>query len=228
MIATLATAVALAGAPAEPEVLVVNEAEGFVHGSIPAATAAVQRLGAADERFDVRVLGSSLELTAARLRSARAVVFLSTTGDLSMGTAGRTRLLRWIRAGGAFAGLHAASNTFERSPAFARMLGARFVAHPFVGKGRVRVEDRGHPVSRRLPRSFAWDDEFYVFDRDPRRTSRVLARRGQIKADQPLVWIRREGRGRVFHSALGHADAAWGDPVHLRLVREGLAWATRR
>ena len=227
MIAPFAAAavLALAGAPSQPQALVVTETAGFRHPSIATARAALQRLGDRSPDFDVVAVASSRSLTATALRRARAVVFLSTTGELRMGEAGLTRLLRFVRAGGGFVGLHAASNTFERRPAFARMLGAQFRAHPFVGRGRVLVTDRSHPATRRMPRSFAIDDEFYVFERSPRRRARVLARR-DTAADEPLVWSRGEGRGRVFYSALGHPSAAWRDPLHLRLVEDGLRWAT--
>jgi type 1 glutamine amidotransferase len=219
-----AAVLALAGAP-EPRALVVTETAGFHHPSIPAAVGALQRLGDDSPDFDIVPVASSRSLTAAALRRADAVVFLSTTGELSMGPAGLRRLLRWIRAGGGFVGLHAASNTFDEEPAFARMLGAQFKAHPFVGRGRVVVSDRSHPATRGLPRSFVIDDEFYVFRTNPRRRAHVLARRSTTKADEPLVWWRREGRGRVFYSALGHPDSAWRDATHLRLVEGGLRWA---
>lgn len=226
MIALLAAAtlLALADAP-QPRALVVTETAGFHHPSIPAARAALQRLGDRSTDFDVVAVASSRSLTTTALRGARAVVFLSTTGELRMGAAGLTRLLRWIRAGGAFVGLHAASNTFDGSPAFARMLGARFEAHPFVGRERVLVSDRTHPATRRMPASFRTDDEFYVFAKSPRRRAHVLARR-DASADEPLVWWRREGRGRVFYSALGHPVSAWRDVMHLRLVEGGLRWST--
>jgi uncharacterized protein len=218
-----AAVIALAGAP-QPRALVVTETAGFHHPSIPAATAALQRLGEESPDFDVVAVASSRSLTAAALRGADAVVFLSTTGELRMGARGLRRLLRWIRAGGGFVGLHAASNTFDAEPAFARMLGAQFKAHPFVGRGRVIVSDRRHPATRGLPRSFVLDDEYYVFRTSPRRRAHVLARRA-TKADEPLVWWRREGRGRVFYSALGHPVAAWSDATHLRLVAGALRWA---
>ena len=227
MIAPFAAAavLALAGAP-QPRALVVTETAGFHHPSIPAARAALQRLGERSPDFDIVPVASSRALTARALRRAQAVVFLSTTGDLSMGPTGLQRLLGWIRGGGAFVGLHAASNTFPQRPQFARMLGAQFKAHPFVGRGRVVVTDHSHPATRGLPSSFVIDDEFYVFESNPRKRAHVLARRATA-ADEPLVWWRREGRGRVFYSALGHPDSAWSDPNNLRLVEGGLRWAVR-
>jgi len=218
-----AAVLALAGAP-QPRALVVTETAGFHHPSIPAARAALERLGAQSPDFDIVPVASSRALTTAALRRAQAVVFLSTTGELRMGPSGLQRLLAWIRGGGAFVGLHAASNTFPQRPQFARMLGAQFKAHPFAGRGRVVVTDHSHPATRGLPSSFVIDDEFYVFETNPRRRAHVLARRATT-ADEPLVWWRREGRGRVFYSALGHPDSAWSDPHNLRLVAGGLRWA---
>jgi type 1 glutamine amidotransferase len=218
-----AAVIALSGAP-HPRALVVTETAGFQHPSIPAARAALQRLGEESPDFDVVPVSSSRSLTTAALGRAQAVVFLSTTGELRMGRTGLARLLRWIRGGGGFVGLHAASNTFAARPEFARMLGAQFKAHPFVGRGRVVVTNRSHPATRGLPSSFVIDDEFYVFETNPRRRAHVLARRS-ASADEPLVWWRREGRGRVFYSALGHPDSAWRDAHHLQLVEGGLRWA---
>jgi type 1 glutamine amidotransferase len=220
-----AALIALSGAP-QPRALVVTETAGFHHPSIPAARAALVALGDASPDFDIVPVASSRSLTAAALRRAQAVVFLSTTGELKMGDAGLRRLLRWIRAGGGFVGLHAASNTFAKEPAFARMLGAQFRAHPFAGRGRVIVTDRKHPATQGLPASFVIDDEFYVFETNPRRRAHVLARRA-TSVDEPLAWWRREGHGRVFYDALGHPDSSWSDPNNLRLVEDGLRWATR-
>jgi hypothetical protein len=207
--------------PPTPAVLVVADPRGFVHDSIPVAERALARL---DGR--VVVLPRARDLTARRLRGARAVVFLDTTGDPPLGPGGRGRLLRFVRSGGGLALLHAASNGFARWPAWGPLTGARFVRHPPFGSGTVSVTR--DVATRGVPTRFTVDDEFYVFDRDPRSTgARVLARLADGDR-RPLAWRRREGRGRVFHDALGHPDAAWatGDP-RLALVRSGLRWVSR-
>jgi hypothetical protein len=43
----------------------------------------------------------------------------------------------------------------------------------------------------------------------------------------PLAWVRSEGRGRVFYSALGHPISAWSDPNVQRLVSQGVRWVAR-
>src|ERR1700712_1810011 len=69
-----AAVLALAGAP-QPRALVVTETAGFHHPSIPAARAALQRLGEQSPDFDIVPVASSRALTAGALRRAQAVVF---------------------------------------------------------------------------------------------------------------------------------------------------------
>lgn len=214
-------------AAAAPVVLVVADARGFVHDSIPAAERALARVGRRDGRR-VAVLPRARDLTAARLRGAAAVVFVDTTGDppLAVGGRGRGRIVRFVRAGGGLVLLHAASNGFVRWPAWGPLIGARFVSHPPLRRDSVSVT--GDAATRGVPRRFTVADEFYVFDRDPRGGgARVLARLATHDR-RPLAWRRKDGRGRVFHDALGHPASAWqdGDP-RLMLVRAGLRWATR-
>ncbi len=214
--------------------LVVSEARGFVHDSIPASVDFFRRLGRRDRRFDVVVLGGARELTPARLANAHAVVFASTTGELPLERRSKDALLRFVRRGGAFVGTHSATNTFDGWPPFQWMLGARFVRHPPVQTGRIVVENRRHPATRGLPRAFRARDETYEFRTPPRRRVNVLARvdpdsiEGETTRDLPVVWTRRYGRGRVFDSALGHFGAAWAQGTRNgRIVAGGLRWALR-
>jgi hypothetical protein len=95
-------------ARATPVVLVVADPRGFVHDSIGAAQQALVRIGRRDGRRVVLLFRAS-DLTASRLRGARAVVFLDTTGDPPLGPGGDPRLalvragLRWATRRTAFA-----------------------------------------------------------------------------------------------------------------------------
>jgi uncharacterized protein len=204
----------VAAAAVTAQLLLVTEARGFVHHSIPAAVRSVEHLG-----YRTRLLSGADQLTAARLRGARAVVFLNTSGDLHLDTAGRRRLLGWIRDGGAFVGAHAAADTWPAWRGFHDMLGADFLGHGPPAVRRVRIVD----ARATSQRSFSIREEFYKFRGRPGR--RVIARRPDGGA---LVWTRRYGRGRVFYDALGHFAATWRDPRQRRLMADGLRWATAR
>ena len=226
MFVQLALAAALAGpaaAPAEAAprtVLVVSEARGFVHDSIPAARAALQRLDGAE--IDVRDVAAR-DLTAARLRGADAVVFAVTTGDLPVD---RPALRRFVRRGGGLAGFHSATDTFESWPAWERLIGGRFDHHEEPGATETaRVTVPGHPAVRGVPARFRMREEWYLHEPGVARRSRVLVRWGAER--RPLVWVRSPGRGRVFYDALGHFPATWQDPRQEALARSGLRWVLR-
>jgi type 1 glutamine amidotransferase len=227
----LATAVwAPLAEAAQDRVLLVTEARGFVHDSIPAAEDFFVGLGERSARYDVVALrGGAAGLTGRRLRRAAAVVFANTSGELPLPD--RPAFRRFVRRGGAFLGTHSASDTLHGWPAFEGLLGGEFERHGAVQPGRLLVARRQHPVTSGLPRSFTLTDEFYEFRVPVPPGTRVLVRVDpESLADEeapelPVVWARRYGQGRVFYSALGHPQSAWQHPLHRRILRRGLAWA---
>jgi type 1 glutamine amidotransferase len=214
---------------AQRRVLVVSEARGFKHDSIPAAVSLLERLGARSPRYSVQSLRRASSLTPTRLRGAHAVVFANTSGEL-LDAVQRRALVRFVRRGGGFLGTHSASDTLHRSPAYGRLLGGEFARHPAPATGTLVVEDRSHPATRRLPAAFQLMEEFYEFRSSPRRRAHVLVRLdpstvpGATPGDRPLVWCRREERGRVFFDALGHFTDTWSDSRQRALVAGGLSW----
>ena len=214
----------------ERRVLVVSEARGFVHDSIPAAVAYLRELGRRSRRYHVATLRQGAAgLTPARLRRADAVVFANTSGELPLPS--RAALRRFVRAGGGLVGTHSASDTFYSWPRFAPLLGARFQRHGAPAEGRLLVEGPRHPATDGLPRAFRLTEEFYEFTSSPRARARVLLRLDprsvgdELRPDIPLVWCRREGSGRVFYDALGHFPRTWSDRRHRLIVAGGLRWA---
>jgi uncharacterized protein len=193
-----------------PAVLVVSETAGFHHDSIPAEQAFLRSL----RGLRVIVLDRIAQLTPDALRGARAVVFASTSGSPPRNPA----VLRFVRDGGGFVGLHSAGATYPDWPSYVRMLGGvRFRGHgPIEAKTVTTVPD---VVTRGLPRRFTQTDEYYRFSGAPR--AKVVVRFGRA----PLAWRRAYGKGRVFYSALGHTIASWSAPRHERLVAQGVRWA---
>jgi type 1 glutamine amidotransferase len=213
LVAALLLALFPAGAAAARTVLVVSDAEGYVHASIPAAKAAIERV----DGLDVRQVPAA-QLTAARLRGAAAVVFAVSNGDIP---GDRRALRRFVRRGGGLAGFHSASATFRSWPGWERLLGGRFVRHDAPATETIRVRS-GHPAVRGVPARFRLFEEYYRHEPGVARRARVLATWGSERL--PLVWVRTPGRGRVFYDALGHFDATWTDPRHEALVRSALRW----
>ncbi|MGQ4417764.1 ThuA domain-containing protein [Streptomyces sp. SAS_269] len=208
--------------------LVCTRTTDYRHDSIPDAVDAVRAL----DGFAVEHTEGPLDLERP-LHGFAAVVFLSTSGDV-LTPAGRARLAAYVEAGGGFAGVHAAACTEYGWPYYGELLGARFDRHPAYQPGRAVVEDPDHPATRALPAVWDFTDEWYDFRSNPRDRVRVLLRAdetsydgGGMGADHPLAWCRRQGAGRVFYTALGHAADACRDPCFLAHLSGGLAWAGR-
>jgi type 1 glutamine amidotransferase len=203
------------------------------HGVLPQTTFAMAELaGSAELGFlhvpDVR------DLDDAALESARAVA-LFTIGETPWSESQKATLLRRVRAGDlAVVAVHAATDSCYGWDDYRLLVGARFDGHPWTQEVALEVVDRDHAATAHLPDGWRMTDEVYVF-RDLRPDARVLLR---VPPDQldggsqrmppfgfPLSWCFTEGRGRVFSTTLGHFPTAWENPVYLRHLAGGLAWA---
>lgn len=212
-----------------PRLLVYTRTTAYRHESIPAAVDAVRDL-ASDDGFEVVATEDPTTFEDA-IDGCAVVMFLSTSGDV-LTPLGRARLAAHLEQGGGFMGVHSAACTEYGWPYYGEMLGARFDGHPEFQPGRVVVEDSSHPAVRSLPAVWELSDEWYDFDAVP-PGARILARAdessyrgGGMGSDHPLVWCRHQGRGRVFYTALGHADEAYGDPLFRAHLLGGIRWAT--
>jgi type 1 glutamine amidotransferase len=227
-----------AGEGGPVRVLLFSRTLGFRHASIPVAVGALRREGAR-QGMVVDHTEDPARFTASRLRRYRVVVFLSTTGDV-LDQDGEAALRGFVEAGGGWVGVHAAADTEDDWPWYETLVGARFARHPAVQRASVRVADRDHPATARLPADWARTDEWYDFRTNPRGRVRVLAtldestyRGGGIGADHPIAWCQGGGSrsaspvggGRAFYTAGGHTAASWAEARFLAHVVAALRWA---
>jgi len=59
-----------------------------------------------------------------------------------------------IRSGVGFVGVHNATDTFYKLPGYGEMIGGYFSGHPWSQEVVARVEDRNHPSTEHLGKSF--------------------------------------------------------------------------
>lgn len=112
-------------------ILVYTKAAGFVHKSIVVGAEAIRALGTANG-FEVDVTDDPAAFTTANLRKFRAVVFLSTTGNVLPGESQRAALEGYVRQGGGYFGIHAASDMGPLAsswPFYRDLVGAAFKGH---------------------------------------------------------------------------------------------------
>ena len=242
----------------EYEVLVVGETLGFRHSHIDDTTNAIIKLGE-EHGFSVDVwdppqgtspgqpaltLSSSPFTTAADLSKYATIIFASPVDATINLDPNRPRLLNdtelaafqgYIRGGGGYVGLHAATDSMHTVPWYSELTGgsARFRNHPAQQTATMRVESPAHPSTRILPAEWVRFDEWYNFTANPRESVHVLITldestynpgNGAMGADHPLAWCHNFEGGRSWYEGAGHVDASWSDPLFLEHILGGIEW----
>ena len=106
------------------KVLVFSKTEGFRHSSIPNGIIAIERLGQQHD-FTVDATEDASAFTFENLQQYEAIIFLSTTGDV-LNRNQQDTFERYIRNGGGFVGIHAASDTEYNWSWYGELVGAYF------------------------------------------------------------------------------------------------------
>lgn len=222
----------LAEEPSRPDrILVFSKTAGFRHTSIEPGIAALRELGTANG-FEVDATEDAAQFTAANLGRYKAVVFLSTTGDV-LDNEQQAAFMGYIRGGGGFVGIHAAADTEYGWAWYGGLVGAYFKSHPAPAQARIRVEKRNHPSTRPLPDPWNRFDEWYDFQQNPRsRGVTVLLTLdetsypgGQMGADHPIAWFHEYEGGRSWYTAGGHTEASFAEPAFLEHLMGGIRYA---
>jgi len=120
--------------------------------------------------------------------------------------------------------------------------GGLFEAHPWVKHVRVLNEAKQHPATKQYGPNFWLREEFYILDKSPRATSKVLLsldnstlgapNMGKLPApensDHPVSWYRTYGDGRVFATIMGHFRDTWQRPEFAQHLLTGMRMAAGR
>ncbi|MFP4548814.1 MAG: ThuA domain-containing protein [Fidelibacterota bacterium] len=226
----------------EPMKLAVfSKTTGYRHEVIPVAVKMFESL-AKTNGWEMVHTEDSLFFSAQTLDSLQVVVFLHTTGNV-LGPEQQKALKTFVENGGGLVTVHSGTITENDWPWFVQAVGAKFTGHPPVQKGKLIIEDRGHPATSFFPDS-VWviADEWYSFDRNPREEVDVLISidessyavddnrwfegAEQPMGDHPLVWCQTVGNGRLFQTALGHTPELYSDSLFIRHLEEAVRWAS--
>lgn len=186
-----------------------------------------------EQGFDVEIshtLDSYLD--AEKMKSLALVVQAFTMSQITLQQ--EKGLLDAVRGGVGLAGWHGGlSDAFRSNTEYEFMVGGSWAAHPggIIDYG-VHIIKRDDPITKGLS-DFRMHSEQYYMLVDP--NVEVLATTtfsGQAVPSiagvvMPAVWKKLYGRGRIFHSTLGHVAADFNVPEARETMKRGMLWAAR-
>ncbi|KAA5547577.1 ThuA domain-containing protein [Adhaeribacter rhizoryzae] len=215
--------------PAKPTILVFYKTAGFYHESIPDGIAAIQKLGQ-ENNIAVETSKDASVFSENNLKKYKAVVFLSTTQDV-LNPQEQIAFEGYIKKGGGFVGIHAATDTEYDWPWYNQLVGAYFDGHPAVQKANILVKDKTHPSTAFLQDKWERVDEWYNF-KNINPKVKVLAtldensyKGGKNGTNHPVIWYHEFDGGRAFYTAGGHTPESYREPLFLQHLLAGIKYA---
>ena len=212
-----------------PRVLIFTKTTGYHHASIPDGVKAIQQLGV-DHGFDTDTTSNSEFFNTENLKKYKAVVFVSTTGDL-FNEDQKAALINYMKSGGGYVGIHAAADAEYKWPWYNQLVGAWFESHPKQQQATIRVVDANDRSTKHLPKEWIRTDEWYNFKNIQPDLHVLLTidestyQGGKNGSMHPMAWYHKVGKGRAFYTELGHTTESYSDPNYLNHLLGGIEYA---
>jgi len=214
---------------AKPKVLIFSKTAGFHHNSIAVGIPAIIKLGQ-ENNFDVDTTTNSTKFTTENLKQYAAVIFLSTSGDV-LNDEQQKAFEQYIKSGGGFVGVHAATDTEYGWPWYGDLVGAYFKSHPTQQEAVLHVVDRSFIATKHLPAEWKRFDEWYNYKYIAKNLHILITideksyTGGENGDNHPMAWYHEYDGGRAFYTELGHTDESYSDPLYLQHLLGGIKYA---
>ena len=201
-------------------------------GHDPEECAAIYRRWLHEDGYSVRMATETSAFADPSIHDLSLIVPIFTMSKIEKAEA--ENLTKAVENGVGLAGHHGGmSDAFRDSVEYQFMVGGQWVAHPGnIIDYTVDVADPLDPIMAGV-KSFPYTSEQYYMHVDP--SNHVLATTtftGEHASwiegvKMPVVWKRKHGKGRVFHSTLGHQAKEFENPQMATILRRGINWAAR-
>ncbi len=249
------------------KVLVFSKTGGFRHASIATGKLAFTEMGKKTGAFEAVVSDDLANFEADKLKEFDGVMFLSTTmnpflpGKAELEkmnedekkatlaaakekeTVLRGNLMSWVKNGGAFIGIHAATDTFYDWAEYGEMINGYFDGHPWGAGTQVSIKvepgQEKHPLVAMFEgQNVDFKEEIYqlkapydskkvhmLLRLDPEKSDMNVKGLKREDKDWGVAWARHWGKGRVFYCSLGHNHEMYWNPKVVRHYLAGIQWA---
>ena len=201
-------------------------------GHDPEECAAIYRRWLHEDGYSVRMATETSAFADPSIHDLSLIVPIFTMSKIEKAEA--ENLTKAVENGVGLAGHHGGmSDAFRESVEYQFMVGGQWVAHPGnIIDYTVEIADPLDPVMAGV-KSFPYTSEQYYMHVDP--SNHVLATTtftGEHASwiegvKMPVVWKRKHGKGRVFHSTLGHQAKEFENREMATILRRGMNWAAR-
>jgi type 1 glutamine amidotransferase len=214
------------------QMLVYSRTTAFRHDSIAQGKLMLQEI-ATEQGFDITETEVNDLITPEGLAPFEIVFFMNSTGDI-FNQAEEAAFEQWMETrNGAYAGVHAATDTEQGWAFYKEMTGQYYDGHVNANTpGAIQFEASAlqFPAVAGLPNPWQRNEEWYRFNSFQQWSGlpglQVLGRKAAD--NQPIAWVREFGNWRSFYTGLGHDASAFRDPAVKQHVTGGIMWAVRR
>ncbi|MGB6151253.1 MAG: ThuA domain-containing protein [Pricia sp.] len=232
--------------PIEPEVviesglsvLVYYETGGFTHGSIPSGINMVTEFGN-DLDWTVDDSETSDVFNTDNLSNYDVVIWMNTSGDGLLTASEQSAFEDFIKNGGGFVGVHAATDTYRDGswPWYNDLVGGIVQVRPnhTANNTNATMNVVGeHPAVEHLDATWNKNEEYYYWERnggylyDGNINLLNVQSTGvnSYDAPRPVTWYKNYDGGRSFYTALGHNNSDYTSNENFRtMMRQAILWA---
>lgn len=214
-------------------ILVFTKANGFKHAAIQKGAETVKEMEKIYP-FKVTVSDDSLMFSEQSLKQFDVALFMNTTGNI-LGNEEKLAFQNFIRNGGGFVGVHAASDTEHDWDWFDQLVGTHFSDHPRIQKAKLNVLKNDTPSTKHLPKVWEMTDEWYNWKHDLDPSIEVLItidettyEGGKHGDNHPISWRHEFEGGKVWFTALGHVLENFDDENFIKHLAGGIKWAASK
>ena len=187
---------------------------------------------AADKRLDVTITEEPNDLASDKVGDYDVIVLHFMDWEVpDPGPKARATLKDAVQNGTGLVLVHFACGAFQEWPEFVKLAGRvwdpKLRGHDPHGKFTVEIKDDQHPTMKAM-KEFETVDELYTCLTGEVPIKVLATARSKVdNKDYPIAFVLNYGKGRVFHSVLGHDVQALDNPDVGRLFRNACAWSAR-
>ena len=134
----------------------------------------------------------------------------------------------FLNRGGGAVYIHWAVDGRDRAVEFSRRIGLAALGGSIGfrhGPLDLTMHHRDHPILRNFQTLSLHDESYWKLSGNPADVT-ILATSDEEGMATPQLWVKEQGKGRVFVSIPGHYSWTFDDPLFRILLLRGIAWAS--